>query len=69
MPAIQNAVEILGSQSALAASIGVSPSFVNQLVNGLRPVPPKLCRRIEVATAGKVTRKQLRPDIFCETPA
>lgn len=69
MSAIQNAVEILGSQTALAAKIGVSPSFVNQLVNGLRPVPPKLCRRIETATGGEVTKQDLRPDIFAETAA
>lgn len=69
MPSIKTAVEILGSQTALAASIGVSPSFVNQLVNGSRPIPPKLCSRIELATCGRVTREDLRPDIFSESTA
>lgn len=52
----------LHSKSALANLIGVAPSFVNQWINGDRPVPIPTCVVIEQATNGAVTRKELRPD-------
>lgn len=65
--AIKQAVELLGSQLALAKALGVTPVTVNQWVrpngaNSSRPVPPKQCVRIEVLTAGRVSRRDLRPD-------
>ena len=50
------------TQLALAKAIGAAPSFVNQWVSGARPVPAASCVSIEQATAGAVTRKDLRPD-------
>lgn len=64
MEPILRAVEIAGSQAALAQKVGVSKAFVNQWCNNNRPVPPERCRAIEEATAGAVTRYDLRPDIF-----
>ena len=63
---IKKAIECLGSQSALAQVLGVSPQFICQLANGSRPVPAKLVRRIEAATKGQVSCHELRPDIFGE---
>lgn len=65
--AIKRAVELLGSQLALAKALGVTPVTVNQWVrpngaNSSRPVPPKQCVRIEALTGGEVTRRELRPD-------
>ena len=68
MSAINRAVEILGAQNALADAVGVSKAFVNQWIKGERPVPPERCRAIEAATDGKVTRYDLRPDIFGAAP-
>jgi len=51
----------LHTQAALAKLIDESPSFVNQWVQGDRPVPAKTCVRIEQATNGLVTRQELRP--------
>jgi DNA-binding transcriptional regulator YdaS (Cro superfamily) len=64
--AIKRAVELLGSQLALAKALGVTPVTVNQWVrpsgaNSSRPVPPKQCVRIEVLTSGLVSRRDLRP--------
>jgi DNA-binding transcriptional regulator YdaS (Cro superfamily) len=64
--AIRRAVELLGSQLALAKALGVTPVTVNQWVrpsgaNSSRPVPPKQCVRIELLTAGRVSRRELRP--------
>lgn len=46
----------------MARSIGVTAAAVNQWIKGIRPVPPKHCIRIERATNGVVTRRDLRPD-------
>lgn len=64
--AIKRAVELLGSQLALARALGVTPVTVNQWVrpvgaNSSRPVPPKQCVRIEALTSGAVSRRDLRP--------
>lgn len=52
------------TQIALARAIGFAPSFVNQWVKGVRPVPPAACLAIERATNGKVKRQDLRPSDF-----
>lgn len=52
------------SQAALAKLIGYAPSFVNQWVNGNRPVPIEACVLIWNATEQQVTRQELRPDDF-----
>lgn len=65
---IKRAIEVVGSQSELARLIDVTPQFLGQLVNGDRPVPAKRCIAIEFATDGKVTRYQLRPDVFGDAP-
>jgi DNA-binding transcriptional regulator YdaS (Cro superfamily) len=52
------------TQIALAKSIGAAPSFVNQWVNGDRPIPAPYCVSIERTTGGQVTRQELRPDDF-----
>ena len=69
MSAIERAAEVAGGRTALATKIAVSSSFISQMITGTRPIPPKLCRAIELATEGKVTREELRPDIFADTAA
>lgn len=51
-----------GSQRDLADKIGITPVLISQWANELRPVPPERCVEIERATAGQVSRKDLRPD-------
>lgn len=65
---IERAVAEIGSQSALAKAIGVAPAMVWQWCDGRRPVPAHRCVPIEEATQGKVTRYELRPDVFGEAP-
>lgn len=64
MRAIEKAVELVGGQTNLAAAIGVTASFVNQWVAGVRPVPATRCQAIEDATQGQVSCADLRPDVF-----
>ena len=64
MNPILKAIDACGTQGELAERIGVSQGFISQLARGARPIPPGLCRRIEDATDGAVTREDLRPDVF-----
>jgi len=69
MSAIEKAVAAVGGQTSLASAIGVTASFVNQWVAGVRPVPATRCRAIEEATGGVVSCAELRPDVFGDTAA
>lgn len=51
-----------GRAFALAKAIEVPPSFMSKMVNGDKGVPIERCVPIERATAGAVTRKDLRPN-------
>jgi DNA-binding transcriptional regulator YdaS (Cro superfamily) len=56
------------SQQAFAALVGVTQSRVSQWISGER-VPAERVLAIEFATAGAVTRYDLRPDLFGVAPA
>ncbi|WP_063657393.1 transcriptional regulator [Candidatus Arsenophonus triatominarum] len=51
-----------GEVRLLAEKINVSQSFLSQMASGLCAISPKRCVEIELATCGKVSRKDLRPD-------
>lgn len=51
-----------GKGAALAAELGMNPSYLSQMAHGHRPVPPALAAGIERATGGAVRRWDLRPD-------
>ena len=57
------AVEFAGGQSALARMIGVRQGYIWKWLQSGR-TSPKYCLAIERVTFGKVTRYQLRPDVF-----
>ena len=59
---IQLACDAAGSQAELARLTGLSPSYVNQMVKGTRPVPLEHCVAIEKAAKGVVTRRDLCDD-------
>ena len=59
---IDEAARIVGSQAALAAHLSVTRGAVNQWKDRGRGVPLEHCAAIEKATAGAVTRRDLRPD-------
>lgn len=64
MHPIDKAADIIGSQTALAAVLGVSKGAVSQWKDENRRVPAAHCLAIERATSGAVTRRDLRPDDF-----
>jgi DNA-binding transcriptional regulator YdaS (Cro superfamily) len=59
---LKNYLSVRGRQAALAAATGLSPAYIWQMANGIRPVPIKRCIAIERATQGSVTRYELRPN-------
>ena len=62
---IETAISLLGGQSELAQKLGLkSQGTISQWVTGRRPLPAIHCRKIEELTDGKVTRYELRPDVF-----
>jgi DNA-binding transcriptional regulator YdaS (Cro superfamily) len=65
---LNRAIEAVGSQQALADALDIkSPSISGWRQAGR--VPVERCVAIERATAGSVTRYELRPDVFGEPPA
>lgn len=62
MHPIDKAADIVGSQTALAAVLGVSKGAVSQWKDEDRRVPAAHCVAIERETKGQVTRRELRPD-------
>ncbi|EHD9189861.1 helix-turn-helix domain-containing protein [Salmonella enterica] len=50
-----------GEAKRLAECLGVSKSYMSQMISGLSAVNPERCVVIEKETAGVVTRRDLRP--------
>jgi DNA-binding transcriptional regulator YdaS (Cro superfamily) len=53
-----------GAKSDMAEVLGISRTWLSQIINGSRLPSPALAKDIEKYTKGKVSRKVLRPDIF-----
>jgi DNA-binding transcriptional regulator YdaS (Cro superfamily) len=62
MEHLDRAVEIAGSQDALARRIGVRQSLISMWKHRGR-VPAEYCPDIERATSGAVRCEDLRPDV------
>lgn len=60
---IERAIEKVGSATALAALLQVTPAAVGQWKSGERRVPAERCPLIERATGGQVRCEDLRPDV------
>lgn len=64
MDALNRAKTILGSQKAVADAIGIKQPSVNRVLRNFSRVPAEWCLPLERATKGKVTRHELRPDLY-----
>lgn len=65
--ALQRAIDHAGGQSALARALDVRQQHIWNWLNRQRQVPANRVFDIERATAGAVTRHQLRPDLYPDT--
>jgi DNA-binding transcriptional regulator YdaS (Cro superfamily) len=63
MTPLAQAIEAVGSQSALARKCGVVQQHVWNWLNRDGAPPAERCPDIERATAGQVTVEELRPDV------
>ena len=61
---IQKAIDVVGSQGKLAKLLGIKQQGVSYFLHKADKVTGEMALQIELATNGKVTRKQLRPDLF-----
>lgn len=61
---IKTIISELGGPTAVAALFGINSQAVSQW----KRVPVERCAAIEVASGGRLTRYQLRPDVFDEPP-
>ena len=64
LDALKTAIEIIGSQGKLAAALGYSQPSVSDWVNRSGRAPAEAVLDIERLTDGRVSRHQLRPDIY-----
>jgi DNA-binding transcriptional regulator YdaS (Cro superfamily) len=53
-----------GAKQEMAEYLGITPTWLGLLLNGSRRPSAELAKKIEDATQGLVTRKELRPDLF-----
>ena len=56
--------EPIGAIKEMAEYLGVTQSWMSLLIHERRKPSAALAKRIEEATQGLVTRRELRPDLF-----
>jgi DNA-binding transcriptional regulator YdaS (Cro superfamily) len=66
--ALKKAVTLVGGQTALARLIGTKQQNVWQWLYDTGKPMSEHCIAIERATYGRITRYELRPDVFGEPP-
>lgn len=57
------------SQQAFARLVGVTPAMVSHWVTGRCLPTPERAAQIERATSCRLTREDLRPDVFSRAPS
>lgn len=65
--ALRRAIEIIGSQTAVAPIVGRTAQAVSNIVRNAGKVPAEWCKPLEAATAAAgetIFAHQLRPDLF-----
>ncbi len=61
---IKKAIDILGSQTALARACGVKQGHISNWLRRDKKIKLENALKIERATNGRVTQKDMRPDLF-----
>lgn len=65
---IERAVRAKGSQARLAEAMGCSQQQISYLLNEAKSVTGDMAVSIDRATAGAVSKHELRPDLFGPAP-
>lgn len=61
--ALDRIITEFGTQSALAEALGLRQQSVAEWFANKR-IPPRRCAEIERLTQGRITRAEIRPDLF-----
>ncbi len=56
--------EPIGAKKEMAEYLGITQPWMAMLIHNRAKCSPALAKKIEEATQGLVTRKELRPDLF-----
>jgi DNA-binding transcriptional regulator YdaS (Cro superfamily) len=56
-----------GFKTQFAKKVGITKTWLSQIISGRQIPSPPLCNAIERFTDGHVKREELRPDIFGDT--
>ena len=67
-PFIEEAVRLKGSQQKLAEAIGCSQQQISYLLQRADRISGEMAIAVERATAGAISRHDLRPDMFGSAP-
>lgn len=65
---VERAIEIKGSQAKLAADVGCSQQYISWLLTEAKRISAEKSMAFEKATGGRVSRFDLRPDLFGAKP-
>lgn len=64
LKALEKAIEIIGGQTVLARVCGIKPQTINVWRKKFGRAPAERVLQIEKAVNGRVSRHDLRPDIY-----
>jgi DNA-binding transcriptional regulator YdaS (Cro superfamily) len=64
---IEKAIRVAGSQTALGRLLGLTPQAIQKWASQ-GSVPGERCREVEAKLDGAVTRYELNPDVFGDSP-
>lgn len=63
----EKVIECFDSKADAARQIGITPQSIRKWEN--TGIPPERCIDVEKLIHGKVTRYQMRPDVFGDSPS
>lgn len=55
-----------GAKHEMAQYLGITDTYMSLLIHGKRRPSPSMAVKIDQATQGLVTKRELRPDIFVD---
>ncbi len=58
-----------GSREEAGKRLNLTAGMIGHLMNGIRPVTPKVALKIHADTDGKISKARLRPDYWNEQEA